>query len=106
MQFDQERPLLRQRRSLNSRAMDAMVKVAAVTAGVVMLISALVLSIVFVVGALAVLLVAGGYLWWKTRTVREQIRTQFAQGEIIEGEIIEGVVVRDAVADKSSEHRR
>ncbi len=104
MQFDQERPRLGQRRSVNSRAMDMMVKVAAVTAGAIFLVSALLLSIVFVLGALAVLLVVGGYFWWKTREVRkqmrEQMRTPFRQGDFIEG-----VVVRDVVSEDRPEHR-
>jgi Flp pilus assembly protein TadB len=60
-----------------------------------------VLSIVFVVGALAVILVVGAYLWWKTRAVREQMRTPRASGEIIEG-----VVVREVVTDNRPEHRK
>ena len=113
MQFDQQRPLLGQRRGVNSTAMNAIVKVAAVIAGAIMLISALVLSIVFVVGALAVLLVIGGYFWWKTREVRkqmrEQMRTQMGpqmRTRFAQGDVIEGVVVRDVVAEARPEHRR
>jgi hypothetical protein len=109
MQFDQGRPLLGQRRGVNSRAMDVIVKVAAVTAGAIMLISALVLSIVFVVGALAVLLVVGGYFWWKTREVRKQMREQMRsqmRTPFAQGDVIEGVVVRDVVAEDRPEHRR
>lgn len=98
MQFDQERPMLGRHRSVNSRAKDVLVKVAAVTAGAIMLISALVLSIVFVAGALAVLLIVGGYFLWKTREVRKQMRTQFAQGQVIEG-----VVVREVVTNGGEE---
>jgi O-antigen/teichoic acid export membrane protein len=104
MQFDQEQPRIGQRRSVNSKAMDVMVKVAAVTAGAIFLVSALVLSIVFVVGALAVLLVVGGYFWWKTREVRKQMRTQM-RTPFAEGDVIEGVVVRDVVAEHRPEHR-
>ena len=112
MQFDQQRPLLGQRRGVNSTAMNAIVKVAAVTAGAIVLISALVLSIVFVVGALAVLLVVGGYFWWKTREVRkqmrEQMRTQMGpqmRTRLAQGDVIEGVVVRDVVTEDRPEHR-
>jgi O-antigen/teichoic acid export membrane protein len=109
MQFDQEPPRIGLRRSVNSRATDVMVKVVAVTAGAIFLVSALVLSIVFVVGALAVLLVVGGYFWWKTREVRKQMREQMrtrTPTPFAKGNVIEGVVVRDIVAEEESEHRR
>ena len=109
MQFDQERPLLGQRRGVYSTAMNVIVKVAAVTAGAIMLISALVLSIVFVVGAVAVLLVVGGYFWWKTRDVRKQMREQMrtqVRPPFAQGDVIEGVVVRDVTAEDRPEHRR
>jgi ABC-type bacteriocin/lantibiotic exporter with double-glycine peptidase domain len=108
MQFDQERPRIEQRHSVSSRAMDVMVKVAAVTAGAIMLVSALVLSIVFVLGALAVLLVVGGYFWWRTREVRKQMREQMRtqmRTPFAQGDVIEGVVVRDVVAEDKPEHR-
>ena len=110
MQFDQERPRIGQRRSANSSAVDVIVKVAAVTAGAIFLVSALVLSIVFVVGALAVLLVVGGYFWWKTREVRKQMREQLrtqtqTRTPFSQGDVIEGVVVRDVMAEDRPEHR-
>ena len=109
MQFYQERPRIGQRRSVNSRAVDVMVKVAAVTAGAIFLLSALVLSIVFVVGALAVLLLVGGYFWWKTREVRKQMRehmrTQMSTPPA-QGDVIEGVVVREVVSEDNPEPRR
>jgi O-antigen/teichoic acid export membrane protein len=113
MQFDQERLRLGQHRSVNSRALDVMVKVAAVAAGAILLVSALVLSIVFVLGALAVLLVVGGYFWWKTREVRKQMRehvrtqtrTQMRRPSA-QGDVIEGVVVRDVVPEDRPDHPR
>ena len=105
MHYDQERPRRGQPRSVNSRVMEVMIKVATVTAGVILLVSALVLSVVFVLGAVAVLLVVGGYFWWKTREVRKQMRAQM-RPPFAQGNVIEGVVVRDVVADDTPEHRR
>src|SRR5688572_25716170 len=72
-------------------------KALAVAASVVVLATALVFSVVLVAVLFAVGLIAGGYLWWKTRTLRRQLREQMAamqaraagpqpQGEVIEGE--------------------
>lgn len=55
----------------------------------------LVLGFMFSLVALAVVAVAGvilgGWLWWKTRQLRKQMRQQMAeaQGSIIEGEVIQ-----------------
>jgi hypothetical protein len=62
--------------------------------GAFMLASAFVLSLIFVAIALAVVLIGGGYLWWKTRELRRQLRVRMhgqpqPGGEIIEGEVIE-----------------
>jgi hypothetical protein len=56
---------------------------------VVLLVGAFVVSVfVFAIVATAALLV-GGYLWWKTRELRRQLRAQ-------KGRVIEGEVVRDS----------
>jgi len=53
---------------------------------VVLLVGAFVASVfVFAIVATAVLLV-GGYLWWKTRELRRQLRAQ--KGRVIEGEVV------------------
>jgi len=53
---------------------------------VVLLVGAFVVSVfVFAIVATAVLLV-GGYLWWKTRELRRQLRAQ--KGRVIEGEVV------------------
>jgi ABC-type nickel/cobalt efflux system permease component RcnA len=52
-------------------------------------------SVIFVAIGLAVVLIFGGYLWWKTRELRKQLRAQMQMqrhsqpaGQIIEGEVI------------------
>lgn len=82
------------------RAKSFMAKTAAIAVGVVMLASAFVISLAFFVFALAVVLVVGGYLWWKTRDLRKQIREQMRGQNVARhaqnapaGEVIEGVVI-------------
>lgn len=69
--------------------------------------SALLLAIIVTAG-----LVAFGYLWWKTRALRRQMREQFREqatggvmseaevfrGEVFKGEVIEGEVIRRVVS--------
>lgn len=59
----------------------------------------LVLGFIFSLAALAVVAVVGislaGWLWWKTRAIRKQLRTM-PRTEYDGGQIIEGEVVRDA----------
>lgn len=70
----------------------------------------IVLGLMFSVLLFAFIVVAGllafGYLWWKTRALRRQMRQQFREqatggaaggeftGEVFTGEIIEGEVIR------------
>jgi hypothetical protein len=70
-------------------------KALAVLGGAVMLVSAFVVSLAFLAIGLAVVLTAGGYLWWQTRELRRQLRTGMQEqsqprsaGEVIEGEVI------------------
>lgn len=57
----------------------------------VLMFSAVLLAVIALVGTLA-----GGYLWWKTREMRKQMREFSARnrrGEEVEGEVFEGEVV-------------
>ena len=76
-----------------SRARQLALKTFVVLCGTVMLASAFVVSLVFVAIGLAVVLIFGGYLWWKTRELRRQLRAQTQgqsqpAGRVIEGEVI------------------
>lgn len=55
----------------------------------VLMFSLLVFAVVLVVGA-----IAWGFLWWKTRNLRKQMRDYPPGGTVIEGEVIEGEVIR------------
>jgi hypothetical protein len=90
-----------------SRAKQVAFKVVVVLGAAVALASAFVLSLAFLAIGLAVVLVFGGYLWWKTRDLRKQMRArmqpQAPSGRIIEGEVIS----RDErVVDRPSSSRR
>jgi hypothetical protein len=98
MNPDKPRPRIGYQGSAVSRAKNLALKALLVLGGALMLASAFVLSLVFVAVGLAVVLIAGGYLWWKTRELRKQIRARM-QGqpqpgsEIIEGEVIKAEVI-------------
>ncbi len=76
MKLIEERPMPGARGSVGSRANAFMVKTLAVITGGIVLASAFVLSLVFFAVALAVVVLGGGYLWWKTRHLRKQLRAQ------------------------------
>ena len=93
MNLDGPRARIDYRGTVISRAKQLAFKAVIVLGGVVALASAFVLSLVFVAIALAAVLVAGGYLWWKTRDLRRQMRAHVqaqprAGGVVIEGEVI------------------
>jgi arginine exporter protein ArgO len=95
MKFPQNEPRARigYRGSAVSRVKDLALKSLVVLGGALILASAFVLSLVFLAIGLAVVLVFGGYLWWKTRELRRQMRAQMQgqsqpAGQIIEGEVI------------------
>jgi hypothetical protein len=94
MYLDEPRPQIGHRGSSISRAKDIALKVTIVVGGALMLASAFVISLVFLAIVLGVVLIGGGYLWWKTRALRRQLRARMHSqpqpgGEIIEGEVIE-----------------
>jgi threonine/homoserine/homoserine lactone efflux protein len=77
-------------------------KVVTIAAGVVLLLAVFMFSLlvfaIVVTGGLLVL----GYLWWKTRDLRKQIREQM--GERPTGErVIEGEVIREDSRDDADQ---
>jgi uncharacterized protein HemX len=76
-----------------ARAKHLALKALVVLGGALVLASAFVVSLVFVAIALAVGLAVGGYICWKTRELRSQIRARMQErpqpaGDVIEGEVI------------------
>ena len=65
-------------------------KLVTFTIGALLLAGALMISLfVFAVAAMVALLV-GGYIFWKTRALRKQMRERSWGGRVIEGEVVEG----------------
>jgi hypothetical protein len=52
-------------------------------------------AVVLTVGAIAF-----GYLWWKTRELRKQMRNHSSGGVVIEGEVIKGEVIKGEVIER------
>ena len=95
MHLDEPRARIAHQGSPITRAKQIALKAAVVVGGAVMLVSAFVISLTFLVIGLAVVLTVGGYLWWKTRALRRQLREQmqgqpqaWSDREVIEGEVI------------------
>lgn len=95
MHLDEARTRIGHQGSAISRAKQLALKTLVVLGGAMMLASAFVLSLVFLVVGLAVVLVVGGYLWWQTRELRKQLRARIQEhsqpynaGQIIEGEVV------------------
>ena len=59
--------------------------------GLVLMFSLLLFAVVLTAGAIVL-----GYLWWRTRDLRKQMRKHPPGGVVIEGEVIEGEVIREA----------
>jgi hypothetical protein len=70
--------------------------VTAALIGLVLMLSALLVIVILTAGAMT-----WGYLWWKTRDLRKQMRQHpsvdgMNDGEVIRGKVIEGEVIRVA----------
>ena len=95
MQLDEPRARIGYRGSAVSRAKQLALKGLVVLGGTAMLAGAFLLSFVFLAIGLGVVVTVGGYLWWKTRELRSQLRARMQEqsyarfdGDVIEGEVI------------------
>ncbi|HLA71766.1 MAG TPA: hypothetical protein VK624_09680 [Steroidobacteraceae bacterium] len=93
MQSDEPRARIAYRGSALSRAKQLALKTFIVLGGTVVLAGAFLVSLVFVAIGLAVVLIFGGYLWWKTRELRRQLRARMEEQQQPAGEVIEGEVI-------------
>jgi hypothetical protein len=93
MNLDDPRARLGYRGSAVSRAKNLALKALVALGGVLMLVSAFVLSLAFLTIGLAVVLTVGGYLWWQTRELRRQMRERMQAHSEFDGEVIEGEVI-------------
>jgi hypothetical protein len=95
MHLEEPRARIGHRGSAVSRVKQLALKSLVIAGGAVMLASAFVVSLALVAVGLAIVLTVGGYLWWRTRDLRRQIRAEMhspphprSSGRIIEGEVI------------------
>jgi protein-S-isoprenylcysteine O-methyltransferase Ste14 len=95
MNLDEPRARIGHRGGAISRAKQLALKTLLVVGGAVMLVSAFVVSLTFLAIGLVLVLIAGGYLWWKTRELRRQMRARMQEhlqphssGDVIEGEVV------------------
>jgi O-antigen/teichoic acid export membrane protein len=93
MHLDEPRARIAHRGSAMSQAKHLVAKALVILGGTVMLVSAFMVSMIFVAIGMAVVLIFGGYLWWKTRELRKQLRARMQEhsqpaGRVIEGEVI------------------
>jgi predicted membrane protein len=63
-------------------------RIIAIAAGAALFVGAFLVSVVFFAVAFAVALVFVGFILWKTRHLRRQMRQRFDQGDVIEGTVI------------------
>jgi hypothetical protein len=61
------------------------------------LVAGFMLSILIFATVAVIALLAGGYLWWKSRGLRRQMREQPPGGHIIDGEVIRDVDSQDTI---------
>jgi ABC-type bacteriocin/lantibiotic exporter with double-glycine peptidase domain len=109
MQTNREPPRLPSRGNVAARAQGVIVKIVAVVGAAVVLMSAIAVSLVLFAVAIAFLVGFGGYLWWKTRHVRKQMRAHFErehEHEREQGDVIEGVVAREVRVRQIDDSRR
>jgi cyanate permease len=88
MQMDLNQPRLAGSQSLGT-ASGVLGKALTLIVGAALLVAGFMLSMVVFAVLAALALVAWGYLWWKTRDLRRELRERpAAGGRVIEGEVI------------------
>jgi O-antigen/teichoic acid export membrane protein len=105
MNHDDPRARIGYEISAVSRAKSLALKALLVVGGVVTLASAFAISLVVLAIALVVVLISGGYLWWKTRDLRKQFRERMQAQSAPAGRIIEGEVISPEDARRWAKHR-
>ena len=84
-----------------ARPMSVWQKIVAAVVGGGVFILALMFSVVLFAVVVTVGLAAWGYLWWKTRNLRKQMRDNPPDGLVIEGVVIREGEVEDMPDDTS-----
>ena len=69
----------------------------ATVASAAVLVVVFMLSFLIFAAVAAIVLLVGGYLWWKTRTLRRQVRERPLGGQVIDGGVIRDVETQDTI---------
>jgi hypothetical protein len=86
---------LHYRGAVTARPQGLVAKTLSVVLGVAVVVSAFVVSIAFFAVAAVLVLAFGGYLWWKTRDLRRQLREQMQEGLVQGGPMQDGNVTQE-----------
>ena len=70
----------------------AKIVITVVLIGLALMFSVLLFVVILIVGAMA-----WGYLWWRTRDLRRQMRKYSPSDIVVKGDVIEGEVIRSEV---------
>ncbi len=74
-----------------------LVKALTLVLGAVVLVGAFMFSVLVFAAAAILGTMIGGYVWWKTRELRKQMRERPPGGNVIEGVVIREEVTRDKI---------
>jgi Flp pilus assembly protein TadB len=84
-------------RKLHLQPTGFMAKVVTVAMAALIVVAAFVFSLLVLAVAAAGGLLIFGYVWWKTRKLRRQLREHSPGGRVIEGELIRDVEPHDTI---------
>jgi len=120
MSFDERPRLGPGRRARTGSAPGLLSRIVGIALGTVVLAASLVVSVAVFAVLIVVAVIAGGYLWWRTRDLRRQVREQMqaaAEGRVppgrsgwpgdtgtgaVDGQVIEGDFIREVDAPTRS----
>ncbi|MFZ1547253.1 MAG: hypothetical protein WAT12_09155 [Candidatus Nitrotoga sp.] len=82
---------------ITTKSSSLLSKIAKIVVTIVLIGLTLMFSVLFFVVILTVGAIAWGYLWWRTRELRKQMREYPPNNVVMEGEVIEGEVISSEV---------
>ena len=82
---------------ITTKSSSLLSKVAKIVVSIVLIGLALMFSVLLFVVILVVGAMAWGYVWWRTRDLRKQMRQYSPSDVVVEGDVIEGEVIRSEV---------
>ena len=82
---------------ITTKSSSLLSKVVKILVTIILIGLALMFSVLLFVVILTVGAIAWGYLWWRTRDLRRQMRAYSPDDVVMEGEVIEGEVILSEV---------